>query len=73
MEENEELRDGAGILVGLVVVDGHEMIGVRMTTLLGDAQLALNVDAAAVVFNQLGDLLDEFGYFDEEEPKCACH
>lgn len=55
-----------GISVGLVQ-DGHGQFFIAFTV-LGFPPIIVGVGYAAVIFNQIGDLLEEIGYFKDEEP-----
>lgn len=55
-----------GISVGLVHdANGRPHIAF---TILGFPPVIVGVGYAAVIFNQIGDLLEEIGYFKDEEP-----
>lgn len=53
-----------GVLMGIVVCShGEPHIGIS----IGNDKIAMNIDHAGMVFQQLGDLLETAGYFDDEE------
>ena len=54
----------------VVSPDGEPHIGFT----LGDEKLAMSLDCANLLFNQIGDLLESQGYFDKAEGgKCQMH
>lgn len=73
--DEEKQQNFSGVLLGIVQNEaGESFIGIA----LGGIKLAMPVEQAGVVFNQLGDLLDELGYFEDEEsptevPACRLH
>ena len=71
MTAKTDSKKFAGITVGLVVSqDGEPHIGFT----LGDEKLAMNLDCANLLFNQIGDLLESQGYFDKAEgDQCQMH
>ena len=71
MQTKSDSKKFAGITVGLVVApDGEPHIGFT----LGDERLAMSLDCANLLFNQIGDLLDSQGFFDQAEgDQCQMH
>ena len=71
MSAKTENQKFAGVTVGLVVSkDGTPHIGFT----LGEERLAMSLDCANLLFNQIGDLLESQGYFDQAEGvKCQMH
>ena len=62
-----EEKNANAVLAGLSRRNGEVGIGLALVSGPSMAAVMLTVDSAAVLFNQLGDLLDELGYFDEQE------
>ena len=60
-----------GILVGLVGDGENTGVGVAI---VGGQTVLLPIPSAGVLFNQLGDLLEQVGFFkdDDEEGGCEC-
>lgn len=59
----------SGVLMGIVADEaGTPFIGLD----INGAKLAMSVPHAALVFDQLGDLLDTLGYFDDMEETVEC-
>ena len=71
MTAKTDSKKFAGITVGLVVApDGEPHIGFT----LGDEKLAMSLDCANLLFDQIGDLPESQGYFDKaEEETCRLH
>lgn len=71
MNEKTENKKFAGVTVGLVVSpDGEPHIGFT----LGEERLAMSLDCANLLFNQIGDLLESQGYFDKDGgDRCQMH
>lgn len=63
MTEEKEKRTFSGVLMGIIHDnEGEPHIGIDVD----GAKVALTIDQAGELFNQLGDLLDTQGYFESE-------
>ena len=61
-------KESYGVLVGLVKnADGETCIGIGMPN---GPTIGVSVEHAAIIFNQIGELLDSVGYFKEDKPDC---
>ena len=58
-----------GVLVGLVGDGERTGIGIAFA---GGATTFMPIDVAGVLFNQLGDLLENVGYFNDESDCGEC-
>lgn len=66
MTEEKEQHTFKGVLMGLIVCSHGELhIGIDVD----GAKVAMNIEHAGLVFQQLGDLLEQAGYFKEDEPE----
>jgi len=65
-------REMHGIMMGIVGDGEKQGIAIGFA---GGQTLAMSVDQAGFIFNQLGDLLDALGYFEDDEvdPKNTKH
>jgi hypothetical protein len=60
----------AGVVLG-IVSDNENPDGIGIGVIGGT--MVMSVAQAAIVFDQLGNLLDVLGYFDEDEGCETCH
>ncbi len=68
-EKEQKCKIVGGVLTGFVYCTcGTPSIGMD----INGSKIVLNADEAGIVFNQLGDLLDKLGYFDEDEEAASC-
>ena len=71
MESTEKFN---GVLVGLIVNEkGEPHVGLSF----GEERIALNLECANLLFNQIGDILESLGFFDrahaKEDVPCQTH
>jgi hypothetical protein len=71
MESNNKF---SGVLVGLIANEkGEPHVGLSF----GEEKIALNLECANLLFNQIGDILDSLGFFDRAQAKdyvpCQTH
>lgn len=59
----KEKEEQPCVLVGVMLSGDEDQIVVDV----GGSRAALTIDAASILFNQLGDLLEQFGYFDGDD------
>lgn len=74
MTEEKEEHTFKGVLMGLIVCSHGELhIGID----IDGTKITMDIEHAGLVFQQLGDLLETAGYFENdiesEEPTCKMH